>query len=300
MGTSTAMYSGLSDPEPNTILEGDVRELHTEFPDDFFDLIVTSPPYWNLRDYTEGNVHEIGREPDPDTYVANLLSVFEKLKPHLKITGSVWVNIADTYRNGPLEIPQRFSYLMRQLHGWHLANSVIWYKTDAMSESVNRRFSQKYEMFYWFVKNTEFYYFNEQASKIPVSKSSVERLNYKFNESKGTAVSRMRGMIGDMSAKAEQYLEKGVNAGDIWALPTNKEKVEHSAPYPVELIVRPIVACCPPGGKVFDPFMGSGTTGLAVVRMGEGRTFYGSELNPASVKEATERIKPELVQGSLI
>lgn len=299
MVTNTRTSSGSCKHQPNTIVEGDVRDVLRDFPDDFFDLAVTSPPYWGLRDYTE-DYREVGQETSADQYVMQLASIFGQFKPKLKATGSLWVNIADTYRNGPLEIPQRFSYLMRQIHGWHLVNAVIWYKIDAMSESVNRRFSQKYEMFYWFVKDREYYYFNEQASKIPVSRSSVERLGHKFNKGKSTAVSRMRGMLGDMSSKVDLYLERGVNAGDVWAMPTNKERVEHSAPYPIELIVRPIVACCPPSGRVFDPFMGSGTTALAVIRMGENRTFYGTELNPSSVEEARRRIEPELVQGRLL
>jgi len=285
--------------KPNTIVLGDAREALRGFPKNFFDLAITSPPYWNLRDYTQGNPHEIGREPKPEQYILNLLSVFDRVKDCLKDTGSLWVNIADTFRRGPLEIPQEFSRLMRKTRGWHLVNIVIWFKVDAMSESVTRRFSQKYEYFYWFVKDVENYYFNETASKIPVKQSSVARLAHKFNANKGTDVSRMRGMIGDQSDKIDMYLEKGVNAGDLWIIPTNKEKVKHAAPYPIGLVVRPIIACCPPGGRVLDPFMGSGTTALAVLRMGEGREFYGTELNQDSVKEAYDRLGPELQQGSL-
>lgn len=285
--------------EPNTIYHGDVRDFLREVPDLFFDLAVTSPPYWNLREYT-GQANEIGLEKDIDAYLLNLLAVFDLLAPKLKDSGSLWVNIADTYRKGPLEIPQRFSYLMRQTRGWHLINAVIWYKVDAQAESCKRRFSQKYEMFYWFVKDYDKYYFNLEASKIPVTKATVERMNYTFNKGKGTDIARMRGMLGDQSEKIEMYLEKGVNAGDLWALPTNKDKVKHAAPYPVSLIVRPILACCPPEGNVFDPFMGSGTTALAVARMGEGRKYYGADINGDSVAEANERLHSELIQGQLL
>ena len=284
--------------EPNSIIHGDVREVLRDFPDNFFDLAITSPPYWNLREYTS-DPREIGREKSSEQYVLHLLEVFDLVYQKLKPTGSLWVNIADTYDHGPLEIPQRLSYLMRNIRQWHLVNSVIWYKTDAMAESVTRRFSQKYEMFYWFAKDQKKYYFNQEAAKIPVTKSTVARLNYKFNLNKGTDIARMRGMLGDQSGKIDMYLEKGVDAGDIWAIPTNKDKVDHSAPYPIYLVVRPIVACCPANGRVLDPFMGSGTTALATVRIGEGREFYGAELNLESVEEAVKRLAPEMLQGEL-
>lgn len=269
------------------------------FPDNYFDLTVTSPPYFNLRNYTYKE-KEIGREPTPEQFIQSLLTTFSIVKQKTKNSGSLWVNIADKYERGPLQIPERFAYLMTHTHGWHLVNDVIWYKIDAMAESVTRRFSQKYEHFYWFVKDVDEYYFNLEATKIPPKPATIARFDYKFNQGKSQEISRMRGMIGDMSQKADEYLKRGVNCGDLWTMPTNKRKVKHAAPYPIELVVRPIMACCPPGGIVLDTFMGSGTTALATIEMGEGRKFNGVDLNEESIAEAMKEISTLLLQPNLI
>jgi DNA modification methylase len=288
----------MSSISSNSVICGDTREALRGFPSDFFDLVITSPPYYNLREYTD-DPREIGREESFADFLNNLTNVFSICGAHMKKSGSLWVNIGDTYKGSPLMIPERFCLKMVDL-GWCLINKVIWMKPDAMAESVTRRFSQKYEMFYWFVKDYREYYFNLEATKIPVSRATVERLEHRFNEGKSNAISRMRGVLGDMSEKVDMYLEKGVNCGDVWIIPTNKVRVKHAAPYPEQLLVRPLVACCPDGGNVLDPFAGSGTTGVATLRLGGGRTFYGIDINPQAVEEANARLKPLREQGVLL
>lgn len=281
-------------------MEGDSRELLRRLPDSSFDMCMTSPPYWNLRDYTKGNVNEIGREPTFEQYVQNLLGLFALVKRKLKPSGSLWVNLGETYREGrALGIPDLFDYYMRQIHGWYRVNKIIWAKPDAMSESTQRRFKQTWEPLYWYVKDMKEYYFNAEAAKIPVKRSTVDRMSHKFYANKGTDVSRMRGMLGDMSEKVDMYLEKGVNAGDVWIIPTNKVRVKHAAPYPVELCVRPIVSTCPENGSVLDPFAGSGTTGVATHEVGGNRSFTGLELNSESAQEARERLSTHEIQPNL-
>lgn len=288
---------------PNQVIQGDVREVLRDFPNNFFDTCITSPPYWSLRQYIKDPEiarKEIGREPSSREYVQNIIKVFDVVRPKIKQKGSLWVNLGDTYYDGsPLMIPEEFARQMVMGHGWKLVNKVVWFKVDAMSESAQKRFKQSWEPFYWFVKDKD-YYFNNSAAKIPVKASTVERMKHKFYQNKGTDVSRMRGMVGDQSEKADMYLQQGVNAGDVWTLPTNKRKVEHAAPYPVHLVVRPLVATCPPNGTVLDPFAGSGTTGIAALDMGEGRSFYGVDLNPDAVREANEDLKEMTKQPTLL
>lgn len=293
------MSSLSSNPVDNTIVQGDVREVLRGLPFLGIDCVVTSPPYWNLRNYTEdNNPLEIGHEVTQEQYVAELADLFLLISKHMKDSGSIWVNLGDNFKDGqPQLVPWEFMFAMRE-RGFQIRNVVIWYKPDAMSESTQRRFSQKYEPFFWF-SLTDSYYFNYEAATIPCKVSTVERLKHEFYANKGTDVSRMGGLVGDMSEKIDQYLALGVNAGDAWLINTNKEKVEHIAPYPVELVVRPIVATCPPGGLVFDPFMGSGTTALATSEMGNGRRFFGTDINPKAVDEANSRIAPEVAQGKL-
>jgi DNA modification methylase len=147
---------------------------------------------------------------------------------------------------------------------------------------------------YWYVKDVTKYYFDTEASKIPVKLSSIQRLEHKFYANKGTEISRMAGMVGDQSDKIEQYLQRGVNAGDLWIIPTNKEKVKHVAPYPRGLVARPVVATCPRGGVVCDPFVGSGTTCLVARELG--RSYLGIDLNPDAVQESQERLEAESSQ----
>lgn len=294
----------MSNPLPNTlvdntIVQGDVREVLRDLPFLGIDCVVTSPPYWNLRNYTDNaDQKEIGHEESVESYVDVLSDIFVKIAKHMRPTGSIWVNLGDNFVNGqPLLTPWQFLFAMKS-KGFQVRNIVMWYKPDAMSESTMRRFSQKYEPFFWFTMSND-YYFDYDASTIPCKVSTVERLKHEFYANKGTAVSRMGGLLGDMSSKIDEYLAKGVNAGDTWLISTNKEKVEHIAPYPLELAIRPVVATCPPNGLVFDPFMGSGTTALAVAEMGEGRRYFGTDINPKAVEEANRRVAPEVAQGKL-
>lgn len=275
--------------------QGDVRELVKQFPDHFIDLCVTSPPYFKLRKYTSGlggtpDSREIGREQTVEEFVQALVDVFMAIKPKMKPTGSVWVNIDDTYRGGPLMVPEKFCLGMIAA-GFKLKNKVIWYKPDPQPESVVNRFTRKYEFFYWFVLQAE-YFFNRDATNIPSRLNTVQRMQYNFNKSKQTETSRMRGMIGDMSSKTDDILEGGVDCGDVWIVPTNKDKVPHKAPYPQGLIARPIIACCPESGLVFDPFMGSGRTAIAANRLA--RHSLGTELSEEYCKLANDELQKEL------
>ncbi len=277
----------------DVILQGDNRVVLRDYPDAFFDCCVTSPPYWKQREYS--TTSEIGQERTKDKYILSLLATFDIIKKKLKPSGSLWVNIGEKFDGGHcLAIPEDFDYMMRRTRGWTRIQNVIWYKPDGMAESATRRFTQKFEPFYWYVKSVKDYYFDPEAAKIPVKITSVQRMEHTFNENKGTEHSRMAGMVGDQSDKIEQYLEKGVNCGDCWPISTNKEKVKHIAPYPRGLVARPILSTCPVGGIVCDPFVGSGTTCLVAHSLN--MSYVGVELNPDAVQEAQDRIAAESVQ----
>jgi DNA modification methylase len=285
----------------NTVVNGENREVLRLIADATFDMCVTSPPYFRLREYSRLD-REIGRETTPIEFIASLLETFTQVHRTLKPGGSLWVNIDDTWEGEPYLIPERFAMALAfgENSLYRLRNKVIWYKVDAMSEndSSNKRFTRKYEQFYWFVRRADSdYYFDLEAAKVPVKVSTVSRLGHMFYENKGNAVSRMRGQLGDMSGKIDEMLEGGVNCGDVWPIMTNKVRVEHIAPYPEDLIIRPIVACCPDDGIVLDPFMGSGTTAIAALKMN--RNFFGIDINPDSVREATNRVADFNEQGDL-
>lgn len=292
------MSTATSSTSSDLTLLGDVREVVRGFPLSHFDLVVTSPPYWAQRRYTGGrDSREIGMEGTPDDYVDHLVDVFHAIKPHLKDAGSLWVNIDDTYRDGgPVLILEKL--LLQMAPEWDLHNRIVWFKPDAPPESIKNRFATKYEFMYFWSKKGQKPYFDKSLTNIPVSMATVERLAYKFNRSEKhkDVLQVYEGMKGDLQEKAELYLEKGVDCGDVWIIPTNKEETEHIAPYPELLAARPILSACPEGGLVLDPFHGSGTTGVAALKLA--RHFVGIDVNPEAVAEANERTK-QWLEGNL-
>ena len=269
--------------ETNIIHVGDNLFHLTNIPDNSVDMCVTSPPYYNLRDYK--NSGQIGAENTVKDFVENLCKVFDEIHRILKPTGSCWVNIGDTYdKKRLLQVPSRFEIAMCD-RGWHLRNEVIWSKPNPQPISSKDRFWGNHEKFFWFVKDVKKYYFNRDAILVPQAEISIRRMFSKNNMSKrkdfnasskeGFAISsdsqdkhyaRMREEMGiDKEFNYEELIKSGKCPTrpefDTWNVPSVTYKGAHFAVYPPELIEKPILSCCPEQGIVIDPFMGSGTTG---------------------------------------
>lgn len=182
------------------IYEGDSRDILPTLPTGYIDCVVTSPPYWQLRDYEHPN--QIGLENSPKDYINNLINIFEKSKPLLKESGTLWVNLGDKYsgsHNGKgsfdkkwknarccpdsikttwndvdigkknlMGLPWRFAFAMQDA-GWTLRQDIIWYKPNAMPSgaSARGRFGNSYEHVFFFVKNADKYYFDAESVKEP-------------------------------------------------------------------------------------------------------------------------------------
>jgi len=136
---------------------GDSRELIHEINDNSIDCVMTSPPYWGLRDY--GHSDQIGLEGTPEQFLNNLVGLFSNIKDKLKASGNSFVNLGDTYnKNKTLcMIPERFAWQMIDA-GWILRNKIIWYKPNHMPESVTDRLTKSYEVVYHFTKSQKYYY----------------------------------------------------------------------------------------------------------------------------------------------
>ena len=296
--------------ETNIIHVGDNIFHLTNIPDNSVDMCVTSPPYYNLRDYK--NSGQIGAENTVKDFVENLCKVFDEIHRILKPTGSCWVNIGDTYdKKRLLQVPSRFEIAMCD-RGWHLRNEVIWSKPNPQPISSKDRFWGNHEKFFWFVKDVKKYYFNRDAILVPQAEISIRRMFSKNNMSKrkdfnattkeGFAISsnsqdkhyaRMREEMGiDKEFNYEELIKSGKCPTrpefDTWNVPSVTYKGAHFAVYPPELIEKPILSCCPEQGIVIDPFMGSGTTG-EVAKLNN-RRYIGLELNPEYAILANERI----------
>lgn len=187
------------------ILIGDVRDRLKELPDESVDCAVTSPPYFGLRDY--GVVGQIGLEADPAEYTDELVKVFREVRRVLKSTGTLWLNLGDSYANdgkwgghmggkhakalhGPavwrgkkqtglkpkdlIGIPWRVAFFL-QADGWWLRQDIIWSKPNPMPESVTDRCTKAHEYLFMLTKSARYFY-DAEAIKEPMSMSSVERL----------------------------------------------------------------------------------------------------------------------------
>ena len=296
--------------ETNIIHVGDNLFHLTNIPDASVDMCVTSPPYYNLRDYK--NSSQIGAENTVNDFVENLCKVFDEVKRILKPTGSCWVNIGDTYdKKRLLQVPSRFEIAMCD-RGWHLRNEIIWSKPNPQPISSKDRFWGNHEKFFWFVKDVKKYYFNRDPILVPQAEISIRRMFSKNNMDKrkdfnasskeGFAISsssqdkhyaRMREEMGiDKEFNYEELVKSGKCPTrpefDTWDIPSVTYKGAHFAVYPPELIEKPILSCCPEQGIVIDPFMGSGTTG-EVAKLNN-RRYIGLELNPEYAILANERI----------
>ena len=296
--------------ETNIIHIGDNIFHLTNIPDASVDMCVTSPPYYNLRDYK--NSGQIGAENTVSDFVENLCKVFDEVKRILKPTGSCWVNIGDTYdKKRLLQVPSRFEIAMCD-RGWHLRNEIIWSKPNPQPISSKDRFWGNHEKFFWFVKDVKKYYFNRDPILVPQAEISIRRMFSKNNMDKrkdfnasskeGFAISsssqdkhyaRMREEMGiDKEFNYEELVKSGKCPTrpefDTWDIPSVTYKGAHFAVYPPELIEKPILSCCPEQGIVIDPFMGSGTTG-EVAKLNN-RRYIGLELNPEYAILANERI----------
>lgn len=242
---------------------------------------ITSPPYYMLRDY--GVTGQIGLENTPEEYIQKLVQIFHEVNRVLRKDGTLFVNISDSYagsgkgrkkdgtciennkskqsigqksgvllktpvsgnmkRKDLIGIPWLLAFALRS-DGWYLRQDIIWQKPNAMPDPVKDRCTKAHEYIFLFSKS-ENYYFNSDAIK----EECVGK--YKKNMFR--------------------------NKRSVWTIPTEKCSEAHYATFPKKLIEPCILAGCPKGGTILDPFIGSGTT--AIVSNENGRNCIGIELN---------------------
>jgi DNA modification methylase len=296
----------------NRIHTRDCLQFVKKLPDNSIDFCMTSPPYWRLRDY--GISGQIGQEKTPEEYIEKLVVIFRELKRVLKDTGSFYLNLGDTYI-GPdccrvrswkkpkqlALIPSRVAIALQD-DGWILRNDICWIKPNGLPSSVKDRLTNRWEHIFHFVKQKKYYY-DLDAIREPFKASTIKRIKnrVKLHERTGkpfTAKSKYYGSDhsqfganGFLSGKSLGSLLnfKGGNPGDFWSISVKPLSMCHFAVYPEELCIRPIKSSCPPGGIVFDPFAGSGTTLVAAKKLG--KRFIGCDLSPEYVRLGRERVK---------
>lgn len=168
------------------VIIGDVMEALKMLPSESIDCIVTSPPYWSLRDYYIDG--QIGREKTPEEYIEKLCAISKELLRVLAKKGAYFLNIGDTYVDKGLKmIPQRLAYRMisdvkilgknKKQIGWLLRNQIIWYKPNHMPSPAKNRFTNTYEPIYFFTRNDweKEVYFDIDSIRVPYK--SLQREN---------------------------------------------------------------------------------------------------------------------------
>lgn len=255
-----------------TLHHGDALEVARTLASGSVDCIVTSPPYYGLRDY--GHEGQYGLEETPAAYVETMRALFSELRRVLADDGTLWLNIGDSYGKGKqlIGIPWLVAHAL-QADGWILRNDIIWAKTNPMPTSVTDRVSNTYEHIFLISKSAS-YSFDLDSIREPYATSSVERYKYAFSLS---GPSRAGGANVTERVSGTALNHRGKNPGDVWSVGPKPFKGAHFAVMPPEIARRAVVAGCKPGGTVLDPFSGSGTTGL--VARESGRDYIGIDIS---------------------
>ena len=260
--------------------------------------------------------NQLGLEETPEKFVNNLVEVFREVKRVLRDDGTVWLNLGDTYSatrwsNTPsttgisqshsdivlqkktklpdknlVGIPWRVAFALQQ-DGWYLRQDIIWHKPNPMPESVKDRCTKAHEYIFLLSKSPKYYFDNEaikEDSKYYGKDKRSDKGNIRY-EGKRTS---------DKDSKAQQSfvtINPKRNKRSVWTVTTKPFKGAHFATFPMDLIEPCVLAGCPEGGTVLDPFGGSGTTGI--VASNHNRKAVLIELNAEYIEIARQRIQDQ-------
>lgn len=292
---------------------GDCRAILPTLPIESVDCCVTSPPYWAQRD--NGHPDQIGLEPTPAEYVDQIVAAFREVRRVLKLRGTLWLNIGDTYasdfkgtggagsfrmrriqrrpstyslRESGLKakdligVPWRVA-LALQADGWWLRSDIVWAKPSAMPESVADRPTKSHE-YVFLLSKSERYHYDGGAIREPASDWRPRSI---AGTKAHTRSDRALGHRPHQGLADGSFAERGKNARSVWNIAKEPYHGSHNATMPRELAARCILAGCPVGGTVLDPFAGTGTVGMVAEQLG--RRWVGIELNPECETEIRQR-----------
>ena len=302
------------------ILHGDVIDKLKEIADGTVQTVVTSPPYWGLRDY--GSEGQLGLEKTPEAYVEKMVEVFREVKRVLKDDGTLWLNLGDSYAGSTgqtggkglntyqkeanatnsmmkpskinglkpkdlVGIPWRVAFAL-QSDGWWLRQDIVWHKPNPMPESVQDRCTKSHEYIFLLTKSAKYYYDNN-AIREPVSDVSLKRAEYGWDcDRPSTKNASMNGEGIHTKKMGNRFVNPdGRNKRSVWTITTKPYKDAHFAVFPPTIPELCIKAGSKEGDTVLDPFFGSGTTGWVAQRLG--RQWIGIELNAEYIKIAEKR-----------
>lgn len=292
-----------------TLFHGDALQVAESLPSASVQTIVTSPPYFGLRDY--GADGQMGAESSVHEYVAAMCGLFRELRRVLADDGTLWLNLGDSYSAGVsgtggysskstlsgytsentkhrqaneqpkrrieravpaknlLGVPWRVAFALQE-DGWILRSDIIWAKPNPMPESVTDRPTKAHEYVFLFAKSPHYYY-DAAAVAEPFADERMGASGAKASKYiDGSSKRNDGGVTGAPKADAR-------NKRTVWNVATVPFAAGHFAVYPPDLIRPCILAGSRVGDTILDPFSGSGTTGMVATE--EGRKYIGFDLN---------------------
>jgi DNA modification methylase len=238
-----------------TLLLGDALHVLRTLPDASADCIVTSPPYYGLRDY--GIPGQYGLEDSPSAYVETMRAVFAEARRVLARDGTAWINLGDTYNNRTrgawrgssdgvtgrsdsprwqrqrsipekslLGMPWRVAFALQD-DGWTLRNAIVWHKPNAMPESVTDRLATRYEQVFLFTRSTR-YYFDLDAIREPAARATRGK---SWSQRRTAGAPKRHGLAGPAAAKDNDFAANhaGRNPGDVWDGPARHPQTDYRA-----------------------------------------------------------------------
>ncbi len=323
---------------------GDCRALLRTLPDESVNCVVTSPPYWGLRNYDDCE-GQIGLEETFGEWVATMVEVFAEVRRVLRSDGTLWLNCGDAYNSGTTAVRKadytrpadsqfgkhgywanprinkrvnapglkrkdligmawELAFALRD-DGWWLRCDIIWEKPACMPEAITDRPTKSHE-YLFLMSKSEKYWYDADAIKEPTTGESHSRgtgINPKAVVPGKNEVTGDRRKVGfnarwKNKVKQNQSFSSNVsglvdarNKRSVWRIPTEPSSDEHFAAFPTKLVTPCILAGCPAGGVVLDPFGGTGTVGRVAEDLG--RKWILFDLNPkyqAIAKRKTAQI----------
>jgi site-specific DNA-methyltransferase (adenine-specific) len=280
----------------NSIIQGDARIVLRGLPSASIHCIITSPPYYQQRDYNAPT--QLGNEESPAEYIQNLQDIFSDCRRVLKEDGTLWLNLGDKYRDGDLlGLPWRVAFALKD-DGWILRSDIIWHKPNAMPASIKNRPTTDHEYIFLFVKSAEYYYDIDAIREPHVTFTPQSRMKGGRNHfGKRNGTPEQGKNVGNSNLHNgrwdQAFHPKGRNRRTVWEIPLSKFRDAHFAVFPEELVEICVLAGCSEDGIVLDPFIGSGTTAVVAQRLG--RKYVGIDINPEYCEMSRTRLRQPLL-----
>lgn len=253
--------------------QGDAATVMRRIEDESIDCIVTTPPYWRRRSQGTESISATSA----DQYIEQLLQAMQQAWRILKPEGSLWLNMGDDTTGGFVQgLPWRVVLAMMDRQGWRLVNEVVWNKTTTSPQGSQDHLRKVHEFMFHLVKGPNFHYDDEELRR---TYALIVR-----NDDK----SRKRS-----DKIQERYLQPegthGLVPGDVWTIGVQRSGIAHYCVAPDTLYRLPIVATCPHGGIVLDPYCGTGTTCKIAYELN--LRSIGIDINANYIKQARASIE---------